>query len=330
MKKINQKDIADSLNISRVTVTKALQDHPDIAKKTRDTIKEKALEMGYIPDFIGRSLSSKRTRMIGVVLPKIAHSFFAYSVEKFYEAARRRGYHIIPMISFEDQENELENIRTLLSMRVEGLIIDTAGNCTQDSNYNFAKGAGAKILFYDRCLKDSNDGAILTDDFDGAYKLTKLIIEKGYKKVCHFAGPSSLNIATERQKGYEAAMEECQLSTKIQQVDFNSQSGYDAIMDLACKNELPEAVFSVNDSVAKGIYKAVDELGLKIPDDIAVAGFGDIESSKLLSPPLTTVRIPIDEMVEEAIALLVEMIEDNKEFRSKRIFQSEIIQRGSV
>jgi len=104
VRKVNQKDIADSLNISRVTVTKALQEHPAIAKDTIRKVKEKALEMGYIPDFIGRSLASNRTHTIGIVLPKIAHSFFSYSIERMYESAREKGYNIIPMVSFEDAE----------------------------------------------------------------------------------------------------------------------------------------------------------------------------------------------------------------------------------
>src|SRR6056297_1019928 len=114
MKKISQKDIAESLNLSRVTVTKALKEHPDVSDETARRVKSKAQEMGYIPDFIGRSLSSKRTYNLGLVVPKIAHSFFSYSIEKIYEAAYKRGYNIIPMVSFEDCTKELEHITTLL------------------------------------------------------------------------------------------------------------------------------------------------------------------------------------------------------------------------
>lgn len=330
MKKVSQKDIATSLNVSRVTVTKALKDHPDIAEKTRTMIKKKALEMGYIPDFIGRSLSSKRTQTIGIVLPKIAHSFFALSVEKFYEAARKRGYNIIPMISFEDEQNELENIQTLLSMRVDGIIIDIAGNSSNYSNYELAKKAGVKILFYDRCPRTCNDGAVVTNDRDSAYRMVKLLIAKGYKKIYHFAGPPTLSIAAERQKGYEYAMDEVNMLKHILKVDLKEQSGYSAIISCHKNSELPDAVFAVNDSVAKGIYKAANELGLKIPDDIAVAGFGDIESAQLLTPPLTSVKMPIGEMTKAAIDTLIDVIENDMEFNQKKVFQSEIIERQSI
>jgi DNA-binding LacI/PurR family transcriptional regulator len=330
MKKVNQKDIAASLNISRVTVTKALKDHPDIAVKTRELIKQKAKELGYVPDFIGRSLSSKRTHIIGIVLPKIAHSFFSYSVEKFYEAALKKGYHVLPMISFEDDEVESKNIQTLLSMRADGLIIDVAGKCKESSHYEFAKRSGCKILFYDRCLNNTKDGAILTNDRKSAYDLTKLMIKKGYKRICHFAGPSLLSIASERQRGYEDAMKEENLIKNICNVDFTIKGGYNAMMKLANENELPEAIFAVNDSVAHGIYDAVNELGLKIPGDIAVAGFGDIESSRFLTPPLTSVSMPISEMTKSAINTIIDMIETNSDFKERVIFNSTIVIRNSI
>jgi len=330
MKKVNQKDIAESLNVSRVTVTKALKDHPDIAKKTRELIKSKAIEMGYFPDFIGRNLSSKRTYAIGIVLPKIAHSFFAYSVESFYEASREKGYHIIPMISFEKQVNELENIKTLLSMRVDGIIVDIASDSTSESNYELVKRIGCKLLFYDRCPANGNNESIVTNDRESACAMVKMIIDKGYRKIYHFAGPSFLNISTDRRNGYEDAMDEKQMLKYILNVNLNSQSGYDAMMKLADNKEIPDAVFAVNDSVAHGIYKAAHELGLNIPGDIAVAGFGDIEYSKLLTPPLTSVRMPIKEMTAEAVNTIIEMIEGKRESIGKKIFLSKIIQRGSM
>lgn len=330
MEKISQKDIAESLNISRVTVTKALNDHPDIALKTRKIVKQKADEMGYIPDFIGRSLSSAKTKNLGIILPKIAHSFFALSVEKFYEAAREQGYHIIPMISFENQDIELENIKTLLSMRVDGIIIDAAGNSVENTNYLLAKKAGCKVAFYDRFPVNCKDVAVVTNDRESSYQVTKLLIEKGYKNICHFAGPSSLNISIERQKGYEEAMAEFKLTKNIVSVHLTPESGYDAMMDLANNDHIPEAIFCVNDSVAHGIYKAAKELGLRIPEAIALAGFGDIESSGLLSPPMTSVRIPIEEMTKKCVETIIDMIENNKQTSVKIIFPSEIIERQST
>jgi len=330
MRKISQKDIAESLNLSRVTVTKALKDHPDIATETIRKVKDKALEMGYIPDFIGRSLSSRRTHTIGIVIPKIAHSFFSYSIEKIYEAARERGYNIIPMVSFEDSEKELENIRTLLSMRVDGIILDPTQNHQQNTNYELAINAGCKLVFYDRCPVKHTIGSVVTDDRNGAYNLTKLLIDKGYRKIYHLTGSPALNISKERRIGYEEAMSEHNLMCHILEVELTRKCGYETIIRMAKDQELPDAVFAINDPVAHGIYDAAAELGLKIPGDIAVAGFGDIYTSAMMNPPLTSVRPPLDLMAKAVVETIVMMIENDIDPREQQVFASKLIEREST
>lgn len=330
LSKVSQKDIAESLNISRVTVTKALQEHPEIASDTIRKVKERALEMGYIPDFIGRSLSLKRTFTLGLVVPKIAHSFFSYSIERMYEAAREQGYTIIPTVSFEDQERELDNIRILLSMRVDGIILDMAQNSQQNSGYELAISAGCKVVFYDRCPEYFKGPSILTDDYNSALRLTRLLIQKGYRKIYHFAGPSFLNISQERKKGYEAAMQEAGLPSHIFNSDMTITGGLKALKRLMESGELPDAVFAVNDPVAHGIYEAARDLGLRIPEDIAVAGFGDVNTSALLRPPMTSVQPPLDLMAEAAVETLVRMIETDQEDFEPRIFETTLIERDST
>jgi DNA-binding LacI/PurR family transcriptional regulator len=313
-----------------VTVTKALLGHPDIAKETIQIVRDKALEMGYIPDFIGRSLSSRRTMIIGMIVPKIAHSFFSYSIERMYEAARGRGYNIIPMVSFEDTEKEIENIRTLLSMRVDGIILDIAQNSNSTKSYELARQSGCKVVFFDRypegCIKDS----IVTDDRQGAYNLTKHLIDKGYKYIYFFSGPPYLNISRDRRRGYEDAMQECQMHAKIVNVDLQKESGYNALLKMYQEGDSADAVFAVNDSVATGVYEAAARLGLRIPEDIAVAGFGDINTSSMLQPPMTSVRPPIDEMAKAAVESIIAMIENNLEGLEQKVFPSRLMLRQST
>ncbi len=329
-KKVSQKDIADNLNISRVTVTKALQAHPDIAKSTIRTVKQKAAEMGYIPDFIGRSLSSKRTMTIGVVLPKIAHSFFSYSIERMYEVARERGYNIIPMVSFEDQEKEIENVRTLLSMRVDGIILDMAQNTNANRSYELAKQSGCKVVFFDRCPAGRTQDLIVTDDRSGAYKLTKHLINKGYRRIDFFCGPPYLNISQERRKGYEDAMNECRMLPRIISVMLTENSGYKSLQKMHKEGELADAVFAINDSVALGVYQAAKKLGLRIPDDMGVAGFGDIDMASMQQPPMTSVRPPLDKMARAAVESVITMIEGDIEGLEQQVFSSTLMKRQST
>jgi len=330
LSKVSQKDIAESLNISRVTVTKALQEHPEIARDTIRKVKERAREMGYIPDFIGRSLSSKRTFTLGLVVPKIAHSFFSYAIEHMYEAARLKGYIIIPTVSFEDSDRELDNIRTLLSMRVDGVILDIAQNSLDNSTYELALKAGCKALFFDRCPGSFNGSAVLTDDRDAAYGLTRMMLGKGYTRICHFAGPPYLNISVERKRGYEDAMQEEQVPSHVFGVDLEREDGYRALRILSDKGELPEAIIAVNDPVAHGVYDAANVLGISIPGDIAVAGIGDVDASAMLNPPMTSVKPPLEQMAVASVNTLIQMIENNTTEGERQVFTSRIVEREST
>ncbi len=311
-------------------MTKALQDHPEIAKETIRKVKERAKEMGYIPDFIGRSLSSRRTRTLGVVFPKIAHSFFSYSIERMYMTAREYGYNLIPTVSFEDEERELDNIRTLLSMRVDGIILDVAQNCRQNTAYELARQAGCKVLFFDRHPYSFTQSSVVTNDMKASYELTKLIIKKQYRRIYHFTGPSYLNISYERKRGYELAMVEADLPSHLFPVDLTRKSGRQALLKLAKSGDLPDSIFAVNDPVAHGIYDAAKELKLTIPGDLAVAGFGDIDASSLLQPPLTSIKPPLDKMSESAITTLIQMIDEDREVSEIMIFDSVIMERDSL
>ena len=329
MGKVSQKDIANSLNLSRVTITKALQDSPDISKETRLRVKERAALLGYIPDYIGRSLASKRTMTIGVILPKIAHSFFANSVEIFHREAIKLGYNVILMISFEDSEIERKNIETLISMRVDGIIIGVPSNIKNQKNYEVAVNAGIKVLFYDRSFMGTQYATISSGDKNGGYILTKKLIEKGYTKIYHFGGSSYINISAERQRGYEIAMDEHGLMRYSFNVNLDPDIAYEVVMQLAEKKELPEAIFAVTDTVARGIYRAIHELKLNIPKDLALVGYGDIDAAKLFDPPLTTVCIPVKEMAQAAVNIIVQMIEEKNDIDQHLSFVSTFIERAS-
>ena len=330
MNKVSQKDIAESLNISRVTVTKALQDHPEIARETIRKVKERAQEMGYIPDFIGRSLSSNRTFTLGLVVPKIAHSFFSTSIEHMYEAARLKGYNLIPTVSFEDCDREFDNVKTLLSMRVDGIILDIAQNSKQNSSYELAVKAGCKVIFFDRCPSSFSGSSVLTDDREAAYRLCRMMLAKGYRKILHLAGPPYLNISEDRKRGYEDAMLEEELPPWVIDVDLKKESGYNALKSLSEQGNLPEAIFAVNDPVAHGVYEAAKELGIRIPVDMAVAGVGDVAASAMLSPPMTSIKPPIEQMAKASVESLIHMIENNKTESERQVFTSQVLIRSSI
>jgi DNA-binding LacI/PurR family transcriptional regulator len=333
MRKINQKDIALALNLSRVTVTKALQDHPDIAQKTQKLVKDKAKELGYVPNFIGRSLSSSKSYNIGVCLPKIAHSFFSHSVEYMYEAANKLGYQIIPTISFESGLNERKNLESLLSMGCEGIIIGTASGVVNFEMYDFLKRAGIQTVFYDRFPSNYKGYGVCGNDLVGSESLTRFVISKGYKKIICMAGPQSISVGRDRRQGFLNANESAGrevIPSEIIEVDMTEKDGYDKFIEYFISNGTPDAVFCVNDSVALGVYKAAAKLGVNIPKDLAVVGYGNLNSGQLITPQLTTYNIPVEEMCYATVDLLVKLIANTPVADKVIQFDGEIVIRDSV
>lgn len=333
MGKISQKDIATALNLSRVTVTKALQDHPDIALKTRQLVKDKAEELGYVPNFIGRSLSSKKTNTIGICLPKIAHSFFSHSVEYIYAAADQLGYQIIPTISFESEVNERKNLQTLLSMGCEGVIIGTASGVKDFGMYEFLERAGVHTVFYDRFPTDYDSYGVACNDLKGAENITRFVISKGYKKVICMAGPQSISVGRDRLQGFIQAIQNQGRTVSpedIIEVNMTEEDGYDKFIDYFINRGTPDAVVCVNDSVAIGVHKAAAKVGLKIPGDVAVAGFGNLNSGQLVTPSLTTYNIPVKQMCFATVDLLVKLIRETPVQTKENRFDGEIVIRDSV
>ena len=334
MAQVTQKDIAKALNLSRVTVTKALKDHPDIAEETKAKIKQLAEELGYTPNYIARSLSLKRTNVIGVIVPKIAHSFFASSIEFIYKAASLKGFDIIPMISFEDFELEKKHIESLLAFRVDGLLVDTSQNIDDASIYHKVRNKGIPLVFFDRALEDNRFSRVTVNDHGAALRAVEFAIQQGYTKIAHFSGNKYVSIGKDRYEGYCEALKKYGLQQKddwLIEGGFTSEYGYNGLKELVKKKSMPELIFTVNDSVAVGVYEAAKELSLKIPDNIGVIGFGDIEHSQLLNPPLTSVHMPIDQIASEAVNLLVNEILGEEPGDAKEIIlPTELKIRGST
>lgn len=334
--KINQQYIADILKISRVTVTKALQNHPDIALSTIEKVKKKADELGYIPNIVGRSLSTKKTNTIGVVVPKINHSFFSTIIEEMYTQAKDLGYQIILMVSFENEEAELENVKSLLSMNVDGILIDSVSISAKDKSYELIQKHQKPLLYLDRVPRSLKDvEKVVFDDYKLSYKITETLISKGLKAILYATGNQKINICYDRLAGYKAAMKKASLPvTKEMQlsVGLDKQSAFEAFdtyFSNRTKSEIPEAIVCVNDSVALGLYEACDKHKLHIPNDISVVGFGHVSISNMINPPLSTVQLNLKKAGSTAIQNLVALI-DEKPIPKNTIIDGEVIFRDSV
>lgn len=326
-------DIAKRINVSAVTVSKALRGHPDISPETTKLVKKTAEEMGYSPNFMARNLSARKSNMIGIVVPKIAHYFFGSIIEHLYTLAFENNYEIILTVSQENAEREKKHIQTLLSMRVDGIITSITQETTDFEVFETARERGMPLVFTDRIPAMEDISTVTVDDRGGAFKVIEHAIKLGYKKIAHFSGSPKINIGRERLGGFLDAMKKHRVPVNndwIIETGFGEKGGYDAFMKLYYEKNLPDLIFTVTYPVALGVYTAAREIGLNIPDDIDVICFGNAQVQNFLLPPLSCIDQPTKLLAEHSMQVLMDNIDNKEEFTPKNIvIDTDLILRGT-
>lgn len=332
-KSITLSDIATKLDVSIVTVSKALRGHPDISSQMVKQIRKVADDMGYTPNFMARNLSSRKSNTIGLVVPKIAHHFFGAMIESIYNIAFKNNYEIILTVSHEDAEMERKHIQTLLSMRVDGIMISITQETKDYSIFETISKRGVPIVFVDRIPQIPNSNTVSVNDRGGAFKAVEHAIKLGYRNIAHFSGYPEINIGRQRYLGFEEAMKKYGVPINpewVIQGGFGEKYGYNALMHLYQKNNLPDLIFTVTYPVALGVYSAARELNLKIPDDIDVICFGNARVQNFLSPPLSCINQPTDLLAEASMEILLDNLSTGEGFEPRSIeIETDLILRGT-
>ena len=326
-------DIAKRLDVSKVTVSKALRGHPDISRETTRLVKKIAEELGYSPNYMARNLSSKRTNMIGVVVPKIAHYFFSALIESIYDTAFHNNYEIALMVSQENVERERKHIETLLAMRVDGLIISVTEHTRSSGALEKARDLSVPVVFMDRVLDIPGTSKITVDDRGGAASAIDFAINVGYSKIGHLAGYQDINIGRMRYEGFLAAMKKHELQINQDWIvygGFGEDDGYKGFKQILQKDKLPEFIFAVTYPVALGMYAAAEEAGLRIPEDVDVICFGSSGFHRFMKPSLTYVDQPTDILGKTAVELMLEHLKSVDEHQPRQIeVPTRIVQRDT-
>jgi LacI family transcriptional regulator len=334
MVNVRQSDIAKKLNISRVTVSKALRDHPDISKSMKKKIIETAGEMGYVPNLIARQLNSRRTFTIGIVVPDLENSFFSFIVDTMIDYATEHKYHVILAVSREKENIEKENIKNLIGMRVDGLLVCLSQETTDRQVFTKVGKMKIPLVFFDRAFENMKFSRVIFNDKHGGAIALNRIIQEGYTKIATFAGYSKTNIGKARTEGFIETLSKNKIPVKkewIFEAGFELKDGYESFRKLNSSGKLPEVIFTVNDRVALGAYKAAEEAGLRIPEDIGILGFGFYEITDFFNPQLTVINQDPRKLGLEAIRLLINEIEKKtKNGISKICIEEEFLWRKSV
>ena len=334
MVNIRQSDIARELNISRVTVSKALRDHPDISAGLKKKIGETARKMGYVPNLIARQLNSRRTFTIGMVVPDLENSFFSYIVDTMIDYATEHDYKVILTVSREKENIEKQNIENLIGMRVDGMLVCLSQETTDRHVFKVVEKMKIPLVFFDRAFENMKFSRVVFKDKPGAQNSIDSILKEGYTRFANFAGYANTNIGKQRLEGYIEALSKNNIPVKKEWIiegGFELKDGYESFKKLISSGDLPEIIFTVNDRVALGAYKAIKEAGLDIPGDIGIFGYGFNEITDFFNPQLTVINQDPRKMGMESIKLIINEIENKTKNGRTRIFiEEEFLWRKSV
>jgi DNA-binding LacI/PurR family transcriptional regulator len=320
MPQITIKDIAQRLKLSTSTVSRALRNHPDISKATKKKVIALARETGYQPNLIAQSLQNQSSNTIGVIVPEIRHSFFSSAISGIEDVAYQAGYAIMVCQSQESHEREVLNTQALMAHRVAGLLISISQGCGDLRHLRAVRRQGIPLVFFDRSPEGMEASQVVVDDFQGAYEAVRYLINKGYKRIAHLAGPVNINISRQRMLAYKQALQDSQMPVAEDLIisgGFSGKDGRGGMQRLLAMENPPDAVFAVNDPVAIGALKLLKEQGVKVPKDMAIIGFTNDPLAELMDPPLSTVDQPAVQIGREAAALLLDSIKNHD--RSGRI-----------
>jgi LacI family transcriptional regulator len=273
-----------------MTVSKALRNQFDISEETRKRVLKRAEELGYKPNLVARGLVTRRTYMIGMVIPDLLHSFFAETIKGAARRIKSHGYHVVILDSEENANSEIAQIETLLAHNVDGLIIASAQSDGRWLHRTLGKNHIPYVLI-DRALSGQKAHYVGVDDAEIGAMATWHLIEQGCRRIAHIRGPAIPN-AKRREQGYRRVMAEHDLEVLPGYVlagQHQDSTGHEAMVQLLGLRSRPDGVFCYNDQVASGALTAIVEAGLNVPHDIAVIGAGNVHYSSLLRVPLSTI-----------------------------------------
>ena len=326
------KRIAKDLGVSITTVSKALNNHDDIGHATRTRVLAKVAELGYQPNAVARSLTTRRTHTLGIVIPDLMHSFFVEIVAGIEKTASARGYGLLLCSSNEDAHKERAELEMLRQRQVDGVVLASANASGNTDVLRRLTGVGVGLVMIDRDDHPEVEcDRVVTDDEQVGWLATEHLIAQGRRGIAHISGPSVVH-AKRRAEGYRGSLRAHGLRSRREWLvhgGFKDADGYRAMKRLLEAAPKIDAVFATNDPAAIGAMKAIWEAGLRVPDDLAVVGVGDIALSDLLRVPLTTVGWSRRDQGRHAAELLLKTLEGGGDRPERVIITPRLIVRES-
>lgn len=316
--KATLKQIAKELNVSVSTVSKALNDSPEISELTKIKIKEYAKLKNYKPNVIGLNLKNRKTKTIGVIIPNILNSFFAKVFSGIEKVADEKGYNVIMCISNESLEKEAHTLEMLSNGTIDGFILSISEEAQEINEYGHFKDVineGTPIVMFDRIANDVECDKVIVDDFDSAMNSTQHLIDLGCKNIALVSSVDNLSVGKLRVEGYLQALKDNNIAINERIIiRTNSEEEMKRKVESIFENNIIDGIFALDENDSVAALKMGLKRHFRIPEDLAIIGFADgILASRRLTPSLTTVSQHGVEIGEVAAKLLIDRLESEEE-----------------
>lgn len=325
------RDVAKHSGVSVQTVSHVVNRTGNISDETRHRVMQAIDELNYRRNPIARSMRTRQTRMIALIILDISNPVLSLIASTIESAAYEQDYHVLLYNTAHDPVREEAYLNEIGSRRADGVIIV---NTINRENMTKFTAEGVPAVLIDSPFLASPMPVVSVDNSAGSYAATKHLIELGHRRIAHIAGSRDLGIALQREQSYAQALADSGLTYQrvvyAHSIQWGYESGYTAMRQLLMDDEPPTAVFAASDALAIGAYRALAEAGLRVPDDISVIGFDNIEASAFTTPPLTTVHQPFTELGHEAFSLLLAMLDGGVRQPSNVLLPAEIVYREST
>lgn len=338
MSKITLKDIAKTLGLSSATVSKALKNYPDINDKTKARVLELANSLNYKPNSFAQSLRNNESKIIGLLVPDLVHHFFSSIINGVISAAEKQGYLVIVLQSYESYEDELKQLRLLVSKNIDGILLSLSDSTVKYDHVKQVIANGTPVVLFDKISNLINCSKVIIDDRKAGFDATEYLIKSGCKKIAHIRGPLKPKTTIDRFMGYKNALLknniEFDKSLVYASEHLSYEDGYDLTDQILDDHPDVDGIFAFIDPVAAGVLNKLNERKINVPNQISVIGFSDWFMAKTTNPPLTTIRQPGFDMGTKAFDLLyneIQLLKNNIEVTHSTIkIDTELVVRKST
>ncbi|UEG51560.1 LacI family transcriptional regulator [Mucilaginibacter daejeonensis] len=334
-KEITIYDIAKKLNISAATVSRALMDHTSVNVNTKQRVVEAAKEMGYRSNQMASNLRKRKSNIIGIIVGNLNSSFMSNVIAGVEKVLSDAGYNLIISQSLDSIQKEVNIAQAMYNNRVDGLLVSLAYDTENADHFETFVKRNIPLVYFDRVWPHPKCPGVEIDNVQAAYNVTQHLIEQGCKRIAHITAYKISSVAADRFKGYKEALEDNNMSlddSLVLKTQLTIEAGRKAAHDILAMEPRPDGVFAINDACAVSCMQELKQHGIRIPQDIAFAGFNNDTEASIIEPNLTTVDYKGYEMGQTAAKLLIDRLNNPGEATvadNKLIQPSELVIRDS-